>query len=334
MKLLVRAPNWIGDAVMSIPALTCLNRNNPSAEIWLAGTPWVDDVFRGKEFIRGFLVLSSRTTLASLKKDARMIRNEGFDAGLLLTNSFASALLFAKARIPQRWGYNRDGRALLLTQAVKPPVGEPKLHQVHYYTRLVEQLGECSCSPELSLEPDEDDIQEATKILLSQGINLEAPIVALNPGAYYGTAKRWPAARFVELARKFQGRSGTQIVFFGSSEERSLAEEIGSRLSQPPLVLSGKTTLRQLIALLSLTSLFVTNDSGPMHLANAIKTPVVAIFGPTDFRVTGPFQAPSAIIRKDVSCWPCSYRSCPLDHRCMLEITAEEVFQTCQEFLQ
>ncbi|MFC2158872.1 glycosyltransferase family 9 protein, partial [Acidobacteriota bacterium] len=177
MKLLVRAPNWIGDAVMSIPALACFSRNNPKSEIWLAGTPWVKDVFRGKEYIRGSLVLSSRTSLASLKKDARMIREEGFDAGLLLTNSFASALMFAMARIPQRWGYNRDGRGLLLTQAAKPPAGEPKLHQVHYYTHLVEQLGGGSCTPELSLDPDEDEIREATKILLSEGINPEAPIV-------------------------------------------------------------------------------------------------------------------------------------------------------------
>ena len=318
---------------MSLPALACLSRNYPAAEIWAAGPPWTGDLIKGKDFVTGTLSLSGRVSLSSLRTDARRIKSLEFDTGLLLTNSFSSALLFYLAGIPHRWGYRRDSRGILLTRAIRPPAAEPPAHQVHYYCSLLTGLGIPPCTPNLSLEVTGDETQDTGRLLLSHGIDPQAPIVALNPGAFYGPAKRWPPSRFAELAGRLH-EAGYQVLIVGSHEERPIANEIARKAKAAPAVLSGETTLRQLISLISQVSLFITNDSGPMHIANALQVPVVAIFGPTDFRVTGPFQEPSAIVRKEASCWPCSHRTCPLDHRCMLDITAEDVFRASLQFLK
>ena len=333
MKIIVRAPNWIGDAVMSLPAISCLHQNYPSAEIWVAAKGWVKDLYLGYDFINHIFCIPDKPKISSLKQAAEKIKKQNFDIGLLLTNSFVSAMLFYMARIPERWGYNRDGRFFLLTSKIRVPKFEEKRHHVQYYLHLISGLGLAVYKPKLSLPLMEDEIREADDRLRSSEIGFDNPIVMLNPGAFFGTAKQWPTSRFITLAQMLQEQSNADIVIVGSPEERVLADTIASRLTRSPLVLTGETSLRQLASLIHHASLFVSNDSGPMHIANAVKTPVIAIFGPTDHRVTGPFQPPSLIIRKEAPCWPCLYRKCPFDHRCMLSIQPKEVFQACQRFL-
>jgi heptosyltransferase-2 len=175
---------------------------------------------------------------------------------------------------------------------------------------------------------------DAKKLLLSLNMDLRRPLVFLHPGASYGPAKRWSVLKFSELASLLQRRKKASVIISGSNDEAQLAESVALLMREKPVSLAGKTSLLRLASLISNADLFITNDSGPMHLANALHVPVVAIFGPTDPTLTGPFQQPSAVVKKDVPCSPCSYRECPFDHRCMENIPIEEVFQACQKFLR
>jgi len=334
MKILVRAPNWIGDSVLSLPAVECLSKNFPQAEIWVAGKEWVKDVFYAPDFIKDVLLLPEADDIKSLRNLAQKIKELEFEIGILFTNSFFSALLFYLAKIPQRWGYSKDGRGLLLTRGVAVKEQEANLHQLAYYLNLVSELGLKTYPPKLSLVLTPEEKRQAKELLLSFNLDLKLPLVILNPGASYGPAKRWPGSKFAELANLLSERKKAKTLVIGSSNEIELAEAIASSMKEEPINLSGKTSLRLLASLIVHAGLFISNDSGPMHLANALKVPVVAIFGPTDPAITGPFQEPAAVIKKEVPCWPCSYRECPFDHRCMMNIDVEEVYQACQKFLE
>ncbi len=333
MKIVVRAPNWIGDAILSLPALESLRKNFPQAQIWIAAREWVKDLFTSYPFIKGVIPLSNLDSLKGVRSAAKNLKESNFDTGILLTNSFSSAFLFYLAKIPERWGYTRDGRGILLTRSVTPKGREELSHQLNYYLELISGLGLKAYPSEIYLPLPQEEKTSAKEMLLSLNIDLKRPLVVLNPGASYGPAKRWPASRFAEVARLFQQRKNAEILIIGSSDESELAESIVSSMTKKPLSLAGKTNLRLLAGLISHAAVFVTNDSGPMHLANALKTPVTAIFGPTDPRLTGPFQEPAMVIKKDVLCWPCSYRECPFDHGCMMKIEPEEVFNASQKFL-
>ena len=204
----------------------------------------------------------------------------------------------------------------------------------NYYLDLIHSLGLKISPPMISLPLTEEEKESAKEFLLSLSIGLNRPLVVLNPGAAYGQAKRWPLEKFAELAKKLQKTKKADILIVGSSHEDQLCESIVSLMPEKPRNLAGKTSLRMLAAIISYSDLFVTNDSGPMHMANALKIPVVAIFGPTDPKITGPFQEPSVVIKKDPPCWPCSYRECPFDHRCMMDIEPEEVYQASLKFLE
>ena len=334
MKIVIRAPNWIGDVVLSLPAVESLRQNLLQAEIWIAAKEEVKDLYSSFDFIKGIIPLSGFNNFKNLRDAAKKIKEYHFDIGLLLTNSFSSALLFFLAKIPQRWGYIRDNRGFLLTKGVpfKNQDG-PVSHQVNYYLNLISGLGFQTSRPELILPPSPEEKKWVKNELSAAGYDPKKPMVILNPGAYYGPAKRWPASRFAELASMLQKKNAAQIIIVGSAEEAELAESIASSMSEGPINMTGKTTLRQLAELISLADLFITNDSGPMHITNALRIPLIAIFGPTDPRLTGPFHQPATVIKKEVSCWPCSYRNCPFDHRCMTEIRPEEIFTASQDFL-
>jgi heptosyltransferase-2 len=334
MKIVVRTPNWIGDAILALPAISSLRENFPDAQVWIAARDWVEELFPSNDYIQGTIFLPNLADLKSLRLSSQKLKDFNFDVGLLLTNSFSSAFLFYLTKIPERWGYASDGRGLLLTKGV--PLKNQNLpeHQVSYYLNLISGLGLKAITPEIKLSLSREERNAAKDLLLSSGLDTTKPLVILAPGAYYGPAKRWPAPKFAELARMFQIKANAEIIIIGSQDEIEIARSIAALMEKEPLILAGKTTLRQLLGLISQATLFVTNDSGPMHMANALKTPVVAIFGPTDPRMTGPFQQPSVVIKKDVPCWPCLYRSCPYDHRCMMKIEPEEVFAASQNFLK
>ena len=334
MKIVIRAPNWIGDSIFAIPAIVSLCKNFPETQVWIAAREWVKDLFTSFNFIENIIPLPDQSNLKSLKVSVQRLKEYDFDVGVLLSNSFSSALLLYLAKIPQRWGYKKDGRGVLLTNGVSLNNQRNLFHQVHYYLNLISGLGLQTFSPQLSFPVTQEERQQAKNLLASLNVNLEKRIIILNPGAFYGSSKRWPVLKYAELSKLYQDKYKANILIIGSPNEAGLAESIASHSVIKPFILTGKTNLRQLAALTSQADLFITNDSGPMHLANALKIPVVALFGPTDPRITGPFQEPSAIIKKDVPCWPCSYRECPFDHRCMMNIEPKEVFQVSQKFLK
>jgi heptosyltransferase-2 len=281
----------------------------------------------------GTISLPEHKGLKNLHISARRLRTSCFDLGILFTNSFASAFVFYLARIPQRWGYKKDGRGLLLTKGITLQSKKNRVHQVHYYLDLLSGLGMKEFPEEHSLQVDQKEKTLTEEWLESQNIQIQRPLIIINPGAYYGSAKRWPAEKYAELASLLQRKMRAQILIIGSAEETPLAEAISSRMSERPHILTGKTNLPRLAALLSFADLLVTNDSGSMHLANFLKIPLVALFGPTEPARTGPYQQPAMVIHKGAPCCPCSYRQCPFDHRCMMDISLEEVLQACQKLL-
>ena len=334
MKLLVRAPNWIGDAVLSLPVLNCLHENLPKIEIWVAATDWVNDVFSSVPYLSGTVRLPEGNGLKNLLLSAKAIEAHHFDIGVLLTNSFASALLFYLAKIPERWGYAKDGRHLLLTKRITQPLQEKSSHQLQYYLTLVSKLGMETPPVRLDYPLSAHDKDEAREFLISCNVDTKKPVVILSPGASYGPSKRWPAENFSALAISLQNKIGAQILIVGAQQEAPLGESIADRMNNKPVVLTGKTNLNRLAGLVAHTTLFVSNDSGPMHLANALHRPVIAIFGPTDPRRTGPYQEPALVLKKNVPCWPCFYRTCPYEHQCMTSITPEEVSTACLKIIQ
>jgi len=320
--------------VLSLPFLKCLHKNFPEGKIWIAGTDWVSGIYSTLDYLAGTIVLPSKNGIRDSRLSAQEIQKHGFDIGLLLTNSFASALLFYRAKIPERWGYVHDGRGLLLTKGVKQRPFEKPPHQLHYYLTLASELGMESDLIKLYFPLGEKDIKQARDLLSSLNVDPEKTLVILSPGASYGPAKRWPAEYFSTLAERLQKALGAEILVVGAQDETELAESIALPMKQKPVLLTGKTTLRQLAGIISLAALFVTNDSGPMHLANALRTPVVAIFGPTDPHRTRPYQEPAVVLKKEVPCWPCFYRKCPYAHQCMTQITPEEVVRACRGLIQ
>lgn len=334
VKIVIRAPNWVGDSVLALPAMNVVKKNFPEAEIWVAAQEWVKDLFIMGDMFSGVLSLSKHNGFKNIRDSARSLRSSHFDVGILFTNSFASALVFYMARIPQRWGYRKDGRGILLTKKIPVQSNKSRPHQAHYYLDLLSGLGLEKFPEELSLSVDEPEKGKVKEWLKSRNISIQQPLVIFNPGAYYGSSKRWPAENYAELAALLQSRAQAQILITGSAAETPLAEAISARMTKGPLILTGQTSLSQLAALISLADLFVTNDSGPMHLANSLKVPLVALFGPTEPARTGPFQQPATVIHKGALCWPCSYRQCPFDHRCMMDISPGEVYEACQKFLK
>lgn len=333
MKIVVYVPNWIGDSILALPAVESLNINYPEAEIWIAAQGWVKDIFANISFIKGIIPLPDRKNFKDLRKTANVLMSYNFEAGLLLTNSFVSALLFFMAKIPQRWGYGSDARQILLTKKIRRQNRSGSQHQVYYYLNLISGLGLKTVTPHLALALTEAEKTKTEEFLDSFGVDLKRLLFILNPGAFYGSAKRWPVEKYIELAKLLQQNYSPEILIIGSAQEVELAQVIAASLEKKPVILAGKTSLRQLVGVLSRAALCVTNDSGPMHMANALKVPTVALFGPTDPEVTAPFQEPSVYLKKDVACWPCAYRECPFDHRCMLDISSEEVFNACKKLL-
>ncbi|OGD24555.1 MAG: lipopolysaccharide heptosyltransferase II [Candidatus Aminicenantes bacterium RBG_13_63_10] len=333
MKFLVRVPNWVGDCLLAIPALDSLRRNHPGSEIWLLARDWARDLFPPKKLVAGVIPLAGRESLGDLWRTARQLRPARFDAGLLLTNSLGSALMFALAGIPERWGYRREGRGFLLTRGVLFDENGPRRHQLEYYLDLIRGLGMTPAPPEVRLSLTALEKRAAGAALEAMGVDLARPVVILSPGASYGPAKRWPAERFAALGALFQKKDRAEIVLTGTADERGLAEKVASLLPRRAAVLAGLTDLRRLLSVMSRAALVVTNDSGPMHLANALRVPVAAVFGPTDPAATRPYHQPSVVLKKGAACWPCLYRQCPYDHRCMTAVSPEEVYAAGRGFL-
>ncbi len=328
-RLLVRAVNWLGDAVLTTPALGAVRAALPQARITVAANPAVAEMLRHHPDVDDVVVYDKRGAHAGPRGMLRMagaLRRGKFDAAILFQNAFDAAWLAFLARIPAREGYARDARTLLLTRAVPVTPEVLSLHHAEYYLRLVEELGiPRPAAPGLKLRVTDEERGAVRQRLSDLGIPGGSRIIGINPGATYGSAKRWFPDRFAAVADALSEEWGAAVVLTGSAPEAPLAGEIESAMRRRPVNLAGRTSVRELMALLSLCSFLVTNDSGPMHIAAAFRVPQVAIFGPTDWRTTSPWTPLAKIVRVDVDCSPCLERECDRGHECMVGVTADMV---------
>ena len=262
------------------------------------------------------------------------LRQGKYDLGLLLTNSFSSAWQLFRGHVKNRIGFKDHFRSLLLDKAVSYPPEKDSQHLVHTYKALLKPLGieESNSMPELFLQ--EREVAEAKQLLERYNANPEKhQLIGINPGAAYGSAKCWLPENFVSATHKFLKSPNSRIIYFGDLNSAKLVDRICSKFPEQVINLAGKTSIRELMALIKLCSVFLTNDSGPMHIAAALKTPLVAIFGSTSEIKTGPYQH-GKVIRKHIECSPCYKRICPIDHRCMTRIEVDEVYQEVMNQLE
>lgn len=333
-QILVRGPNWLGDAVMCEPALRGLRRLFPQATMTLLVKPPVAELFQLHPAIDRVMLYEDRGRHAGLAGKWRLagdLRQHGFDLAVLLQNAFEAALLTALGGIRRRYGYATDGRSLLLSDPVATPDRRAHKHQVHYYWDMLKPLGLSGQPghPELFVSPDEERV--IAERLAHRGITADDVVIGINPGSTYGGAKRWLPDRFAESTERLcrtlndSGRRPA-VVLVGAKGEEPLGRLIASRLTARAAVLSGATSIRELMAVIKRCAVLVTNDTGPMHIASAVGVPVVAIFGPTDWRTTSPYGDGHALLRHPVDCAPCLLRECPIDHRCMVGVTVDQVY--------
>jgi heptosyltransferase-2 len=356
-RILVRGTNWLGDAVMTTPALLRLREKFPGAHIALLAPEKLGDLWPHHPAIDEIISFAPDEGIFAV---GEKLRAEKFDLALILPNSPRSALETWLGRIPQRVGYARPWRNWFLTNAVPARVeavkmrkrsvdeikdliagnghgagGTPALpasvHQMHEYLQLVATLGANPepLAPQLVVAPDEIEAVKKKFGLDKTG----RPIFGLNPGAEYGPAKRWPADKFISAAREIQNRTSCTWLTFGSGAGAAIASRIESALPNPPaaiLNLAGKTSLRELLVLLKICRVLLTNDSGPMHAAAALGTPVVVPFGSTSPELTGPGLPDDPrhrVLKSDAPCSPCFLRECPIDFRCMHGISVDRVVE-------
>jgi heptosyltransferase II len=329
-KVLVRAPNWLGDAVISLPAVRAIRARFPAARIAVVARPWVADLYAREESVDRVIEYPARNGWRAKRDFAAQLRSENFDCAILLQNAFDAALLAWLARIPERIGYKRDARGFLLTRGIPvPEPGEIPQHQSFYYLELLRRAGLLDRFPQMSaivLSGIEAAREAGLRRLASHLGGL--PVIGVSPGAAYGSAKRWPPERFGEAAALVARATGAAILVFGSSSERSLCElaaEAARALGVKARNLAGETNLGEFIDLAAACRVFLTNDSGAMHIASALAVPTVAVFGATDDSATGPAGPLSRVIRAHAECSPCLLRECPIDHRCMTRISADRV---------
>ena len=332
MKILIRATNWVGDAIMAVPALRAVRRRFPEAEIAILARPYVADVYRDQGICNQLIADDSRSKHSGILGRERLsaeLRAMSFDAALLLQNAFDAAWLAWRAKIPERIGYARDGRGFLLTHPVAvPKSNEIPPHERFYYLELLRRAGWIDAlldEPLITLYVSEQNRRRAAEFLVASGARRDALRIAIGAGASYGSAKCWPPSRFAELANRLQAQTDADVILFGTSSEAAVTRAISSGLHRPAIDLTEKTAIGDLPPLFSQCHLFVGNDSGAMHVAAAVGLPVVAVFGPTDPQGTAPVTPRSTIVQQKPYCSPCFLRHCPTDHRCMRGITSDMV---------
>lgn len=329
-RILIRQTNWIGDAVMTTPAMGAIRVTFPRAEIVVAANPLVAELFRYHPDCDRVVVFDKKDAHSGIRGMLRFageLRREGFDLAILLQNAAEAAVIATLAGVPKRAGYRTDGRRLLLTHGVPVGVAEKRLHHTAYYLRMLEALGIRGGNGALRLECAPQEADWARKTMG------DWEFVAVNPGAAYGSAKRWIPERFAQVGDSLAREFGLRVVLTGGPGEVEIGRDIEAAMSSRPLNLIGQTGVRQLMAVLSRCRLMVTNDSGPMHVAAAFGIPIAAVFGSTDHTTTSPLAENCRIIRKEIDCAPCLLRQCPTDHRCMEAVSVEDVLAGARQLL-
>lgn len=330
-SILIRSVNWIGDAVMTTPVLAIIRERFPHARITLLANEMVSELLSGHPALDEIITFRRsgiHRGVGGRLKLAAQLRRCAFDLAIILPNSFDAAVVPWLAGIPFRLGKCSDGRTLLLNGRYEPARHPHPGHEVQYYVQLLASFGISGTftPPALAVTPEESAAAAAT--LAGFGIHPGDTVVGINPGASYGSAKRWYPERFAQVAAHLSSVWSAKILVFGGPGEAAIAADIVQQLPGTAVNLAGKTTVRSLMALIKRCNFFITNDSGPMHIAAAFDVPLVAIFGSTDHTGTSPYNRKAAVVRSGVPCAPCKLRECPTDHICMTSVSAESVIKS------
>jgi lipopolysaccharide heptosyltransferase II len=339
-RVVVRGTNWVGDSVMTVPALRALRRVLPDAKITLVIRPGTKGIFSEADYIDDVLVYDRKGALSVIPQ-AREWRQRDFDLAVLFQNAFEAALIPFLAGVPVRLGYATESRQPLLTHPLRLPDWRSSKHEVFYYLYLITALEQvlfgrssvCEAEPDASIQISEARKAEAAELLRAYGVGEEESVVAICPGSINSRAKRWPAEAYATLADRLID-SRRKVLLIGSKDELDVSEEVTRRMRNAPVVLTGETTLDQITAVLNRADLIVTNDTGPAHIGAALGRPTIVIFGPTNPLTTRPFAPDAEIVRHPPDCAPCMLRDCPIDHRCMTAITVDEVFDRSHALLK
>jgi heptosyltransferase-2 len=339
-RVVVRGTNWVGDSLMTIPALRALRRVLPDAHITLVIRPGTKGIFSEADFIDEILVYDRKNAF-SIVAQVREWKRRKFDLAVLFQNAFEAALIPFLAGVPLRLGYATESRQALLTHPLPLPEWRHDRHEVFYYLYLVTALEQmlfgrsviCEAEPDASIQISEARKAQTAELLRAYGVSEADAVVAICPGSINSRAKRWPAESYALLADRLI-ESKRRVLFIGSKDETDVSEDVTRRMRQKPIVLTGKTTLDQITAVLDRADLIVTNDTGPAHIGAALGRPTIVIFGPTNPLTTRPFAPEAVILRHPPDCAPCMLRDCPIDHRCMTAITVDEVFEQSHALLK
>ena len=323
-NILIRGVNWIGDAVMSLPAVRGIRRLHPNSKISILVKEKVADIFRLEKTIDEIITYGKG--LKGKVDTIRQLRERKFKRVYLLQNAFDAALIASLAGIPERVGWNRDFRGFLLTHPVAYRKEDRKIHHIEYFFQIPKRFNP-------TLTPDYPWINPNIELRISarrELRELKRPILAIAPGAKYGATKRWESWKFIEIIKRFTDQFGS-VVIFGDKDEDLKIEKI-RELKDKVYDFTGKTTLLELICLLSECDLLLCNDSGIMHLGYATGIPLVAIFGSTSPELTGPPKFAGKVVKANIDCSPCFKSKC--EHiKCMKSIEVEDVWNALSELI-
>ncbi|HBF42796.1 MAG TPA: lipopolysaccharide heptosyltransferase II [Desulfobacteraceae bacterium] len=329
-RILIRATNWVGDVVMTMPALEAVKENFPESSITVLAKPWVISLFEDHPSVNEIIPYRKGEGLVDFSEVIRiigLIRRGKYDLAILFQNAVEAALLAYLGSVRFRVGYNTDGRGLLLTHRIIRNNRILKVHQVEYYLSILRAVGWKATGRDPCLYVAQKDSERAVALLSSNGIKQKDFIVGISPGAIFGGAKRWPVDRFARIGDWAVERWDAKVLIMGAQKEMNICRMLCDSMSHTSFNVCGRTSLGEAMGLVGLCRFFVTNDSGLMHIAAALGVPTLAIFGSTDPVTTGPRGTRTRIVKHDIDCAPCLKHECPTDHRCMLSIEAEEVWK-------
>ncbi len=334
MKIALRSPNWIGDCVMALPSIRALKQSLPDSEIYIITKEYLKDFFQNINEITGVIIIPDRFSIWNIRQVSKDIGINGFDVGVLFTNSFLSALLFKLAGIKKNYGYNRDLRGFLLNKRIKFP--KDNKHHRFFYLDLINKIFSKNYT-DISVNLINFSFEERELVkakMVRNGLNFNKKIIGFSTFAAYGSAKAWPSDMFTELIKKIKKNNPEiQFVLFGSKNESLKISAVIEGIKESCFNFAGEFTLRESMVGISFCNIFVSNDSGLMHLADTLNIPLIGIFGPTIPNKTKPIGEKSKVLHEKVSCSPCKHRVCPIDHRCMNRIKVEMVYDSIMEKL-
>ena len=336
-KIMIRAANWVGDAIMTTPVIRAVRKNFPKATITVLAKPWVIPVYENNPYVDEIMVYANKNRhkigLGTLRL-VKDLRGYEFDLAILMQNAFEAGLISYLGCIKERVGYRTDGRWFLLNRGIKLDIALKKGHLIDYYIGILKGAHLADDDRTLDLFLCDSDREFADNFLKQEKFDLSQPVIGINPGATGGTAKRWFPQRYAEVCKILAGKFNVKILIFGGPADVELGEYIAGLSKDCCINIAGTTSLGQAFALIEKCSLFITNDSGLMHAAAALKINQIAVIGSTDFVATAPSNKNSIMVRAKVPCSPCLKDVCPNDHECMDKISVDMVMETCKSLLK